>query len=177
MFIISQGLGKKKIPNETQHWKPDFMAWMPHKPELDKAGPKHSSYRTNFLHHSEPLVEKYVKRPKTAFEDVPTTTYRYSHGEANPNKELLSAMTNNALLSTVPNRICKASKITGRESVASCMSWQHTPTPPKVKVTRMSQSAPPINRSIVPAATQTSTATTTTTTHKAPGVLRFNMSE
>ena len=97
---------------------------MPQKKEFDCSPPQHSVYRINFQSNpSKPIKEQIVRRPKTSFDnDVPVmSTYRYAHGTANPNREMLSAMSNCGL-STLTNRRV-TTQGSGRESVAHCLNW------------------------------------------------------
>ena len=48
-YFISQGNGRRQVHASTLNYKPDFVAWMPHKAELiDKKQPLTSMYRDNF---------------------------------------------------------------------------------------------------------------------------------
>lgn len=143
-LYFEQGLGRKRVPNETYNFKRDFITWMPEKEYIERSRPLVSTYRVDFKskkteitkcsstisttqqeHHNIPQIM--VKRPKTSFDGVPTTSYRYSHGDfsSNPNKELITAVNNDALQLSLLNRKNRAmsAKTSGRESVASCMIW------------------------------------------------------
>ena len=147
-------MGRRRIQNDTQASNQNLLTWMPTKKDLvDKPTPMLSMYMFNYRGHpSQPVRQLIVKRPKTSFDDdssVSTTSYRYSHGVMNPNRELLNAMSNTGL-NTVPNRRIRASTAhPTRESVASCLSW-HAPSPPSMSrpqvpvATQLYQPAPPL---------------------------------
>ncbi|XP_033745267.1 uncharacterized protein LOC117330849 [Pecten maximus] len=148
-LYFEQGLGRKRVPNETYNFKRDFITWMPEKEYMERSRPLVSTYKVDFKskkteitkfsstismeekqHHNIPQIM--VKRPKTSFDGVPTTSYRYSHGDmsSNPNKELITAVNNDALQLSLLNRKNRAmsAKSSGRESVASCMIWHSAKT-------------------------------------------------
>ncbi|XP_060074163.1 uncharacterized protein LOC132553892 [Ylistrum balloti] len=148
-LYFEQGLGRKRVPNETYNFKRDFITWMPEKEYIERSRPLVSTYKVDFKnkrteitkcsstisvehkeHHNIPQIM--VKRPKTSFDGVPTTSYRYSHGDykSNPNKELITSVNNEALQLSLLNRKNRAmsAKSSGRESVASCMIWNSAKT-------------------------------------------------
>lgn len=145
-FNLLQGLGRKRNPSAaaTYNFKPDFITWMPEKEYTARCRPLTSTYRKNFTRAKEiePFKQALVQRPATSFDGVPTTSYRYAHGDGQPNRTAINAMNNSALmLSTVMRKQrAKTAKPQYRETVASCLSW-HVPHPP--------------NRPVVPAATET----------------------
>jgi len=121
---FAQGLGKKRHPERSATFDRDFIAWCPNRNNRFSNRPLTSTYRTDFR-EEELNVQKLVKRPKTSFDGVPTTTYRTVHGPDSPNKDLINAMNNESLmLSTLTRqRQAKLKKSNCRETVASCMSW------------------------------------------------------
>ena len=141
-MFSSQGLGRRRFKSATLAFKPGMLSWQPHEKELAKAGPNPSLYKYDFRGiPPEPMKQLIVKRPKTSFDEdygKVTTSYRYAHGMDNPNKEVLNAMANDGL-NTKPNRRIKGSNSSGRESVASCMSWHHPLRPKKPTVPAATQ--------------------------------------
>lgn len=123
---------------------------MPEKEYIERARPLISSYTVDYRQNIiAPQI--IVKRPKTSFEGVPTTSYRYAHGTAAPNKEAIDATNNEALklsLLNRKNRAMSAKVVKGRESVASCMIW-HNPNREK------SFAEQAVTKSMAPPATQT----------------------
>ena len=102
----------------------------------------------------EPLKQQIVKRPKTSFDEdfkKDITSYRYAHGEDNPNKGILNAMCNDGLDTTLTRRKT-GSSLGGRESVASCMSW-YIPRPPTKPTVPVATQTMPVKK-MTPAATE-----------------------
>ena len=150
-----KGLGRRRFKERKFGFQQDFLTWVPTKAELEKAGPKTSVYKINYTDSTGPVKQQIVKRPKTSFDPGydHCTQYRYAHGFENPNKETLNAMSNMGL-STNLTRRQKSSSISGRESVASCMSW-HIPRPPTKPLVPQSTQTISTKR-MTPAATQIS---------------------
>ncbi len=128
-----QGLGRRRLEKDSNKSHANLLVWMPQKKELDKKGADHSMYRLDFqgAPKSQPIIQKIIQRPKTSFDDnrSTTTSYRYWHGQDNPNRGTLSAMSNVGL-TTQPNRRTRAKSVFGDGgSVASCLSW-HQPQRP-----------------------------------------------
>lgn len=126
-----QGLGKRRVPNSTYQFKNDFIAWMPEREYIERSRPLASTYKLDFM-EEKAKSQLITKRPKTSFDGVATTSYRYSHGEAAPNKQTINAMNNTALKLSLLNRKDRAMTAMnrGRESVASCMTWVSSKTAP-----------------------------------------------
>ena len=145
---IFQGLGRRRVPNSTYQFKNDFITWMPEREFIEKSRPLATTYKVDFM-KSDAKTQLFTKRPKTSFEGVPTTSYRYAHGKSAPNKEEIDAMNNEALKLSLLNRKDRAMSAVnrGRESVASCLTW--TSFKPKVNTEETL-------RPVVPAATLTS---------------------
>lgn len=153
LFVVFQGLGLKKIPNNSNNvYRPNFLAWAPLKIELKNGPPGFSVYKRDFQGSpAQPLKQQLVQRPKTSFDNQgpPTTTYRYTHGFDNPSKQTLCAMSNEGLKGTSmnaaprPRRARVMSAVSGRESVASCLSWYvpRAPARPKTSVPISTQTA------------------------------------
>ena len=122
--ILLQGLGKKRHPDRSSTFDPDFMAWTPNRHRHNTGRPLTSTYRQDFR-LEEQNIQKIVKRPKTSFDLNLTTTYRTSHGPDSPNKDMINAMNNEALMLTSVSRQRQAKMRPSdrRETVASCMSW------------------------------------------------------
>lgn len=133
-----QGLGRKRVPNETYNFKQDFITWMPEKEYVERSRPVVSTYRIDFKYSGKkkgekvtpvpvpvPIPQIIIKRPKTSFDGVPTSTYRYAHSEGGPNKEFINASNNDALKLSLLNRKNRAmsAKTAHRETVASCLNW------------------------------------------------------
>ena len=122
------------------------------KKELDRADPKASLYKISYRGvPMQPMREQLVKRPKTSFDDdlVDTTTYRYAHCGANPNKATLNVMNNTILMAKPERRAKTPSTFAGnpRESVASCLNWHtssksQTPAATQVTVPPATQTQP-----------------------------------
>ncbi|WAR25285.1 CC084-like protein [Mya arenaria] len=123
-LIFQQGLGRRRVPNSTYQFKNDFMAWMPEREYIEKTQrPLSSTYKQDFM-PGQSKQQMFITRPKTSFEGVPTTSYRYSHGPGAPNKSTIDAMNNEALKLSLLNRKDRAMSVNkGRESVASCLTW------------------------------------------------------
>jgi len=121
---FAQGLGKKRHPDRSGIFDPDFIAWTPIKDNRNFGRPLTSTYRQDFR-EEELNVQKLVKRPKTSFDGVPSTTYRTVHGADSPNKDFINAMNNESLMLSALSRQrqAKLRKPGHRETVASCMSW------------------------------------------------------
>ncbi|KAH3819145.1 uncharacterized protein LOC127882425 [Dreissena polymorpha] len=147
-LIFQQGLGRRRVPNSTYHFKNDFMAWMPEREYVEKTQrPLASTYKQDFAQSKKQL---FIERPKTSFEGVPTTSYRYAHGSGAPNRYAIDAMNNEALKLSLLNRKDRAMTAVnkGRESVASCLTW--VSAKPKPVQSDLTSSRP-----VVPPATQT----------------------
>lgn len=138
-----QGLGRKRLTNDTQQTKADLLTWMPQKDELEKAPPKNSVYKVDYRGVPfQPIRQQIVKRPKTAFDDDRlSTTYRYAHGRDNPNRATLNAMSNDGL-DTMTCRRQKASLRATNETVAGCLSW-YVPPKARLSVPMATQTVPP----------------------------------
>jgi hypothetical protein len=145
---LFQGLGRRRVPNSTYQFKNDFITWMPEREFIEKSRPLVTTYKTDFM-SSDAKTQLLTKRPKTSFEGVPTTSYRYAHGKSAPNKGEIDAMNNEGLKLSLLNRKERAMSAvsTGRESVASCLTW--TSFKPKVKNEETM-------RPVIPSATVTS---------------------
>lgn len=148
-LIFQQGLGRRRVPNSTYQFKHDFITWMPEREFVEKSRPLASTYKVDFMQDTA-KKQLLIKRPKTSFEGVPTTSYRYAHGKSAPNKDTIDAMNNEALKLSLLNRKDRAMSAVykGRESVASCLTWHAFQ--PKEKSPQE-----PV-RPVVPPATQTS---------------------
>jgi hypothetical protein len=80
---------------------------MPEKEYVERSRPVVSTYRVDFKYKSNgrqvpvavpvPVPQIIIKRPKTSFDGVPTSTYRYAHSEGGPNKGVIDASNNEAL--------------------------------------------------------------------------------
>ena len=153
--LFLQGLGKRRFEQRRFGFKQDLLTWKPLQEELSRAGPRSSVYKVDFRGiPREPLKQQIVKRPKTSFDSdfkKDTTSYRYAHGDDNPNKEILNAMCNDGLDTTLSRRKT-GSSISGRESVASCMSW-YIPRPPTKPTVPVATQTVPIHK-MTPAATE-----------------------
>ncbi|XP_005103667.1 uncharacterized protein LOC101849946 [Aplysia californica] len=127
---FAQGLGKKRHPERSATFDPEFIAWTPGKIKRNAGRPLTSTYRQDFR-NEEINVQKLVKRPKTSFDGVPTTTYRTVHGPDSPNRDLINAMNNEALMLSAQSRQrqAKQKKSDRRETVASCLSWYRPRVP------------------------------------------------
>jgi hypothetical protein len=129
---FAQGLGKKRHPDRSATFDPDFIAWVPGSNRINRnmGRPLTSTYRTDFR-EEELNVQKLVKRPKTSFDGVATTTYRTVHGADSPNRDMINAMNNEALMLSAQSRQrqAKQKKSQHRETVASCMSWYRPRVP------------------------------------------------
>ncbi|CAH1784712.1 unnamed protein product [Owenia fusiformis] len=125
-LYFEEGLGKKKLKNKTFGYKPDFIMWTPQRQDFQNAGPLLSTYRKDFHTKQEPMKQVYVEsRPKTAFGEKMTTSYRYSHSHNKPDRETISAMNNEGLLPIgIKKNQGRIQSATGyRDSVSSCMTW------------------------------------------------------
>lgn len=121
---------------------------MPEKQFVEKSRPLSSTYKQDFM-PAQVKTQLFIERPKTSFEGVPTTSYRYAHGTGAPNKATINAMNNEALRLSLLNRKDRAMSAVhrGRETVASCLTW----VGPKQKCSSTQESIRPV----VPLATQT----------------------
>ena len=137
LYVINmcgfQGHGRKRLRTRcTNRFDPDLLTWMPTKPEIERAGPKKSMYKVDYRGTpAQPqTVEMIIRRPKTSFDDdrITTTSYRYAYGLDHPNRELLSAMSNQGLTSCSSTNLADANrkqkKARSRETVGSCLNWQ-----------------------------------------------------
>lgn len=97
---------------------------MPEREYVEKSRPLASTYKVDFNKNGK--AQLLTKRPKTSFEGAPTTSYRYAHGQSAPNKDVIDAMNNEALKLSLLNRKDRAMSAanSGRESVASCLTWR-----------------------------------------------------
>jgi len=129
-YFEQKGLGRKRHPEYSAKFDPEFMAWTPNKANRFSGRPMTSTYRQDFR-QEEPMVQKLVKRPKTSFDGVATTTYRTVHGADSPNRDLINAMNNEALMLSAQHRQrqAKLRKSNVRDTVASCMSWYRPKVP------------------------------------------------
>ncbi|XP_053377307.1 uncharacterized protein LOC123529342 [Mercenaria mercenaria] len=146
--IFPTGLGRRRVPNSTYQFKNDFITWMPEREFIEKSYPLTSTYKVDYM-SANAKNQLLTKRPKTSFEGVPTTSYRYAHGKSAPNKDTIDAMNNEALRLSLLNRKDRAMTAVnrGRESVASCLTWSSF---------KPNLSSEQTLRSMVPPATQTS---------------------
>lgn len=129
-LIFQQGLGRRRVPNSTYNFKQDFITWMPEREYVERSRPLTSTYKVDFMTKAS-KNQLIVQRPKTSFEGLPTTTYRYAHGDVSPNKKTIDAMNNTALKLSLLNRKDKpmsGKNSHGRESVASCLTWVSSKT-------------------------------------------------
>ncbi|KAK6995314.1 hypothetical protein BgiMline_011982 [Biomphalaria glabrata] len=127
---FEQGLGRRRLPEKSGGFDPTFIAWCPNKINMKAGRPLTSTYRHDFR-LEESNFQMLVKRPKTSFDGPPTTTYRTVHGADAPNRDLINAMNNEALMLTTQHRQRQARlrKSDYRESVASCLSWYRPKVP------------------------------------------------
>lgn len=145
---FEQGLGRRRSPTRRYDFDPNFISWHAEKEKIARRRPVSSTYRKNFKQTvTSNIPQIIVKRPMTSFEGVAHSSYQYYHCGRQPNKTLIDAAANAALLLSAHQRQQTRNAQTGRfepsESVASCLKW-HPPVPP---------SQP--KRTIIPAATQT----------------------
>lgn len=120
---------------------------MPEREYVERSYPLSSCYEKDYSRKAGQLI---VKRPKTSFDGIPTSTYRYSHGKTNPNRDAINAMTNDALqlgLLHRKNRAMTAKSHRSRESVASCLTWRAADDVPLVTT------VPVASKKLLPAAT------------------------
>ncbi|XP_022299315.2 ciliary microtubule inner protein 7-like [Crassostrea virginica] len=152
-LYFEQGLGRKRAPNKAYSFKQDFITWMPEREYIQKTQrPLVSTYKTDFK-TSQKVPQIFVQKPPSSFDGVCTTSYRYAHGSetANPNRQVINAMNNEALKLSLLNRKNRALSARGpvRETVATCMNWYDPARErPKTAVLKNQSS---------PAATQTTT--------------------
>ena len=139
---VTQGLGRKRFGREANIVNRDFLAWMPHKPDLERAGPQFSTYKGDFntIEH-----QKLVGKIPSSFDNDnnEVTTYGYAYGTGNPNKPVINMMCNDRLLlpcTLEGTRPAPKPKWNSHGSVANCLVW-HTPTPPLVKPVMMTMEA------------------------------------
>lgn len=150
-LYFEQGLGRKRVPNETYNFKQDFITWMPEREFTERSRPLCSTYRVDFKYSGKsngnqipvpipvPVPQIIIKRPKTSFDGVPTSTYRYAHSEGGPNKPTIDASNNESLklsLLNRKNRAMSAKPIRYRETVASCLNWVASPRAPTKSATQ-----------------------------------------
>lgn len=162
-YLSSQGNGRKQVHAPTLNYKPDFVAWMPHKAELiDKRQPLSSTYRDNFHRGvgrtASPKTQLYshsiagqgprirtkfdCKEAQHIFSDgYPTdnkahftTTYKKIHGTQDPRHSDAKEINTICYQSANSQRIERAKSVgpSGRESVASCLSWARPRTTGKL---------------------------------------------
>ena len=110
---------------------PNFMAWHSYRTDARKGRPMTSTYRQDFRLET-PTIQLLIQRPRTSFDNVPSTMYRTVHGTDSPNREFINAMNNEALMITAVHRQqqAKLKKSERRETVASCLTW-HRPRVPE----------------------------------------------
>ena len=146
-LYFEQGLGRKRVANGTYNFKQDFITWMPEKEFVERSRPVVSTYRVDFRYSGNkngktkeipvpvpiPVPQIIIKRPKTSFDGVATSTYRYAHSEGGPNKDIINANNNDALRLSLLNRKNRAmsAKATHRETVATCLNWSSNYTRPQ----------------------------------------------
>ncbi|XP_071499388.1 uncharacterized protein [Diadema antillarum] len=120
-------LGKRKVQsNNKSNFIPDFIAWVPHKRELESAGPKVSIYRDTFNTrgtsvpvpqilvpsvraprppdpHRQPLLSTPFIDPAVAEEETEplATTYQLTHRHSQPNRSINTNM-NTGTIDTEP---------------------------------------------------------------------------
>lgn len=138
--FFEQGLGRRRHPERSGIFDPDFIAWTPDRIPRNSGRPFTSTYRKDFR-NQELNVQKLVKRPKSSFDRTLTTTYRTVHGADSPNRDLINAMNNEALMLSTQERQRQAKQKVSdrRETVASCMSWYRTRLPPATMHTDFNQ--------------------------------------
>jgi len=131
-LYFEQGLGKRRLENQSTRFHPNLLSWRMNKqpyPTASREAPLASTYRVDFRGaRSTPHQQTIVTRPKTSFDEAMpmTTSYRYSHDKDNPNQKQLNAMSNQSFtgsMATSSRKLRVASAPLYRESVASCMSW------------------------------------------------------
>ena len=116
-FFILQHLGKRKVDsNNKSKFIPDFIAWVPHRKEIESAGPKVSIYRDTFntgeTERAPQILVPAVRRPrppeppsrplmKTPYLDQSameeelepmSTTYQLTHRHSQPNRRINTNM-------------------------------------------------------------------------------------
>ncbi|KAL5014552.1 hypothetical protein ScPMuIL_008822 [Solemya velum] len=151
-LLFEQGLGRKRVPNQTYNFKKDFLTWMPEREYVERSYPLSSCYEKDYSVNRKRASQLIVKRPKTSFDGVPTSTYRYSHGKMNPNRDAINAMNNDALqlgLLHRKNRAMTAKSHRSRESVASCLTWRSSGDQDVQQMT----TDPATSKKLIPAAT------------------------
>lgn len=96
-------------------------------------------------------MEKLIKRPLTSFDNVLTTTYCAAHGSGSPNRDLINAMNNDALMATINSRknMMRMKQSGGRETVASCMSWHRPRVPQATYCTLYSNCVQPLQEPVM----------------------------
>lgn len=146
-----QGLGRKRLENNTNRYDANLLSWMSNGCETDAGDAPLSSYMVDYrgvMVDASKLNQRVVRRVKTGSVDVdrlPTTAYRYTHSVDNPYLvQILQPSKDTVSI----NRIQKPSACFSRESVASCLSWYVAPDSP---------AHPPPTQSWLPAATITDT--------------------
>lgn len=141
LVISSQGLGRRRIENDTNRHQPNLLSW---KCPGEGGGKERnvtaavstslSSYTTDYRGVSVDawrLSQRIAGRVRTgAFAArLPTTAYRYAHGADSPQLDRILRPSKDAVVAV--NRIQKPpSQWRSRESVASCLSWYVVPSPP-----------------------------------------------
>lgn len=139
-LYFEEGLGRRRFRCDTNRFRRNFLAWTPQKQELSKSGAKASVYKVDYRGvPSEPLRQQLVSRPKTSFDEgrPRTTTYRYSHGDDNPNKTTLNALSNLGL--TTLQQTAAATTSSGNISGNGSSSHGH-----KVKASPVASQAVPV---------------------------------
>lgn len=149
-----QGLGRKRLENNTNRYDANLLSWMgSNGQEPDSGSAPLSSYMVDYrgvMVDANKLNQRIIRRVKTGSLDVdriPTTAYRYTHSVDNP--YLVQILQPSKDIVSI-NRIQKPSAHFSRESVASCLSWYVAPV-------RQPVQPPPPTQSWLPAATKTDT--------------------
>lgn len=142
-LVISQGLGRRRIENDTNRHQPNLLSWTCPGEGAGKERNNRtaavsvsslSSYTIDYRGVSvdaSRLNQRIAGRVRTgAFAArLPTTAYRYAHGADNPQLDRILRPSKDAVVAV--NRIRKpSSQWRSRESVASCLSWYVVPSPP-----------------------------------------------
>ncbi len=128
-FTILQGLGKKKVDsNHKSKFVPDFIAWVPHKKEINASGPLESVYKDTYRESESErtsypqILVNTIPKPKAvidvgslttaksvpysdpvSIEDMasPITTYQFAHRHMQPNRSIFTNM-NTGQVETTP---------------------------------------------------------------------------
>ncbi|XP_064633026.1 uncharacterized protein LOC135491226 isoform X2 [Lineus longissimus] len=151
-LYFEEGLGRRRIQNDNFAYQRDLLSWRP----VMTVGPNFSQYQVTYRtpnSNQQEIKQLITHRPKTSFDNSDTSTYRYSHGKDNPNREVINAMTNEALTSTFTKKSGITKSNYGRESVATCLSWYEPP--PRTPAPQQACGDVIVKRPGAPAATAT----------------------